>query len=254
MDLQLRGKRALVTGGTKGIGRAIVEAFAAEGADVAFCARTESDVEATAKMIGEQGVRVFARALDVGDGPALKAWVAEAAETLGGLDAVVANVSALTEAVGAAEENWAAAFNVDVMHSVRLVETAMPHLEQSEAPSITLISSVSGRDIDFTAAYGVMKGALIHYGHSLAYNLAPKGIRANVVSPGNTYFEGGFWAYAEQNLPDIFQTQMSLNPTGRFGTPEEVAAAVVFLASPLASRITGTNLLVDGALGRGVQF
>jgi 3-oxoacyl-[acyl-carrier protein] reductase len=252
MDLQLRGKRALVTGGTKGIGRAIVEAFAAEGADVAFCARTESDVEAAAKTIGETGVRVFARALDVGDGPAFKAWVAEAAETLGGLDAVVANVSALS--IGSEEENWAAEFNVDLMHSVRLVEAAMPHLEQSDAASITLISSVSGHDIDFSGAYGVMKGALIHYGHSLAYNLAPKGIRANVVSPGNTYFEGGFWAYAEQNLPDLFQTYMGLNPTGRFGTPEEVGAAVVFLASPLASRITGTNLRVDGALGKGVQF
>jgi NAD(P)-dependent dehydrogenase (short-subunit alcohol dehydrogenase family) len=252
MDLQLRGKRALVTGGTKGIGRAIVEAFAAEGADVAFCARTESDVEATAKAIGEQGVRVFARALDVGDGPALKAWVADAAETLGGVDAVVANVSALS--IGLAEENWAAEFNVDLMHSVRLVEAAMPHLEQSDAASITLISSVSGHDIDFSGAYGVMKGALIHYAHSLAYNLAPKGIRANAVSPGNTYFEGGFWAYAEQNLPDLFQTYMGLNPTGRFGTPEEVGAAVVFLASPVASRITGTNLRVDGALGKGVQY
>jgi len=140
------------------------------------------------------------------------------------------------------------------MHSVRIVEAAMPHLEQSDAASITLISSVSGRDIDFTGAYGVMKGALIHYGHSLAYNLAPKGIRANVVSPGNTYFEGGFWNSAEQNMPDLFQMMMGLNPTGRMGTPEEVGVAVVFLASPLASRITGTNLLVDGALGKGVQY
>ena len=87
----------------------------------------------------------------------------------------------------------------------------------------------------------------------MAYNLAPKGIRANAVSPGNTYFEGGIWQYVEQNMPDLYQTQMSLNPTGRLGTPEEVGPAVVFLASPLASRITGTNLLVDGALGKGVQ-
>jgi len=252
MDLQLRGRRALVTGGTKGIGRAIVNCFADEGADVAFCARMEADVIGTAKAIEEKGVRAFGRALDVGDGEALKGWVAEAAEALGGLDAVVANVSALS--VGSAEENWQAEFNVDLMHSVRLVEAAMPHLEQSEAASITLISSVSGHDIDFSGAYGVMKGALIHYAHSLAYNLAPKGIRANAVSPGNTYFEGGFWAYAEQNLPDLFQTYMGLNPTGRFGTPEEVGAAVVFLASPLASRITGTNLRVDGALGKGVQY
>lgn len=252
MDLQLRGKRALVTGGTKGIGRAIVNSFADEGADVAFCARTEADVIATAKAVEEKGVRAFGRALDVGDGAALKAWVAEAAETLGGLDAVVANVSALS--VGSAEENWQTTFDVDLMHSVRLVEAAMPHLEQSDAASITLISSVSGRDIDFTAAYGVMKGALIHYAHSLAYNLAPKGIRANAVSPGNTFFEGGFWDYAKQNLPDLYNTMMGLNPTGRFGTPEEVGDAVVFLASPRSSRITGTNLLVDGCLGKGVQF
>lgn len=252
MDLQLQGRRALVTGGTKGIGRAIVEAFAAEGADVAFCARTEADVLATAKTIEEMGIRTFARALDVGDGPALKAWVSDAAEALGGLDAVVANVSAIS--LGSTEENWQTSFNVDLMHSARLVEAAMPYLERSDAPSITFISSVSGRDIDFTGAYGVMKGALIHYAHSLAYNLAPKGIRANAVSPGNTYFEGGTWQYVEQNMPDLFQTQMSLNPTGRFGTPEEVGPAVVFLASPLASRITGTNLLVDGALGRGAQF
>ena len=252
MDLKLQGRRALVTGGTKGIGRAIVDGFAAEGADVAFCARTEADVIAAAKAVEERGVRTFARALDVGDAAALKAWVVDAAEALGGLDAVVANVSALS--VGGAEENWQTEFNVDMMHSVRIVEAAMPYLEQSDAASITLISSVSGRDIDFTGAYGVMKGALIHYAHSLAYNLAPQGIRANAVSPGNTYFEGGFWAYAKQNLPDLFQTQMGLNPTGRFGTPEEVASAVVFVASPLASRISGTNLLVDGALGRGAQF
>jgi len=253
MDLQLRGRRALVTGGTKGIGRAIVDCFADEGADVAFCARTEADVIATAKAIEEKGVRAFGRALDVADGAALKAWVSEAAETLGGLDAVVANVSSL--AAGSwSEESWKATFDVDLLHSVRLVEAAMPHLERSDAASITLISSVSGRDVDFTLAYGVMKGALIHYGHSLAYNLAPQGIRANVVSPGNTYFEGGFWASAEQNMPDLFQMMLGLNPTGRMGTPREVGVAVVFLASPLASRITGTNLLVDGALGKGVQY
>jgi 3-oxoacyl-[acyl-carrier protein] reductase len=252
MDLQLRGKRALVTGGTKGIGRAIVDCFADEGADVAFCARTEADVNATAKAVEEKGVRTLGRALDVADGEALKAWVTEAAEALGGLDAVVANVSALSP--GWAEENWKASFDIDLMHSVRLVEAAMPHLEQSDAASIILISSVSGRDIDFTGGYGVMKGALIHYGHSLAYNLAPKGIRANVVSPGNTFFEGGFWDYAKQNMTDLYETMMGLNPTGRMGTPEEVGAAVVFLASPRSSRITGTNLLVDGALGKGVQY
>src|SRR2546423_9004524 len=184
MDLQLAGRRAMVTGGTKGIGRAIVEGFADEGAAVAFCARTEPDVTAAAKALEERGVRTFARALDVGDAGALKGWVVDAAEALGGLDAVVANVSALS--VGSAEENWQTEFNVDLMHSVRLVETAMPYLEQSHAASITLISSVPGRDIDFTGPYGVREGALLQYAHPLAYKLGSQGTRANAVSTGNS--------------------------------------------------------------------
>jgi 3-oxoacyl-[acyl-carrier protein] reductase len=253
MDLELKGRRALVTGGTRGIGRAIVEAFAAEGADVAFCARTESGVEATAKTIGELGVRAFGRALDVADGPRLKEWVVEAADALGGLDTVVANVSALS--VGPDEANWRAEYEVDLMHTVRLVDAAMPYLERSDAASIVTISSVSGREIDFAAgSYGVFKGALIHYTQGLAYQLAGKGIRANTVSPGNVFFEDGFWGYAQKNLPDLFAQALALNPTGRMGTPRETAAAVVFLASPVASRISGTNLVVDGALTRGVQL
>jgi 3-oxoacyl-[acyl-carrier protein] reductase len=253
MDLQLRGRRALVTGGTKGIGRACVDLFADEGADVAFCARTVPDVIATAKAVRDKGVRAFGRAFDVADGPALKAWVVDAAEALGGLDAVVANVSALS--IGDEEENWKAEIEVDIMHTVRVVHAALPYLEQSDAASITTISSVSGREVDIAAgAYGVAKAAVVHYAQGLAYHLAPKGIRANTVSPGNTYFEGGFWHNAEQNMPDLYNMVLAMNPTGRMGTPEECAAAVVFLSSPVASRITGTNLVVDGALTKGVQL
>jgi len=253
MDLGLRGRRALVTGGTRGIGRAIVEAFAAEGADVAFCARTETDVDATAKALAGHGVRTFGRALDVADGAALRTWVADAAEALGGLDAVVASVSALSP--GPDEESWRAEFEVDLMHSVRLVDAALPHLERSDAASITTISSVSGREIDFAAGpYGALKAAIVHYTQGVANQLAPKGIRANTVSPGNTYCEPGFWAYAKQNLPDLYAQALAANPTGRMGTPEEVAAAVVFIASPVASRISGAHLVVDGALTRGVQL
>lgn len=253
MDLGLRGRRALVSGGTKGIGRSIVDLLADEGADVAFCARNPDEVAAAVAATEAKGVRAFGRALDVADGAALAAWVAESATALGGIDIVVPNVSALS--VGAEDESWRAGFAVDIMGSVAMVNAAMPHLERSDAGSIVVISSVSGREIDFAAGpYGAFKAALIHYAQGLAYQLAPKNIRANSVSPGNTYFAGGVWEKIEHGNPTLFAQALALNPTGRMGKPEEVARAVVFLASPAASFITGTNLVVDGALTRGVQF
>ncbi|MDH5289105.1 MAG: SDR family oxidoreductase [Acidimicrobiia bacterium] len=253
MDLGLQGKRVIVTGGTKGIGRAIAETFADEGADVAICARNGDEVGAAVEALASRGVRATGRAVDVGDGPALQGWVADVAAELGGIDAVVANVSAL--AIGADEESWNQSYRVDILGAVRLVEAAMAHLERSETPSIVTISSVSGREIDFAAGpYGTMKAALIHYTQGLAYQLAGKGIRANTVSPGNTYFPGGVWEQIEQGDPALFAHALGLNPTGRMGKPQEMANAVVFLSSPRASFITGTNLVVDGALTRGVQL
>jgi NAD(P)-dependent dehydrogenase (short-subunit alcohol dehydrogenase family) len=253
VDLGLQGRRALVTGGTKGIGRAIVDALAAEGAAVGFCARTGDDVADAVEALTKRGGIAVGHVLDVADEQGMQEWVAGAAAELGGLDIVVANVSAL--AIPDEPANWQASFDVDMMHTVRLVNAAMPHLERSDAPSIVTIASVSGREIDFAAGpYGVFKAAIIHYTQGLAYQLAAKGIRANSVSPGNTYFAGGVWENIEQNVPELFAQAMALNPTGRMARPEEIARAAVFLASPAASFITGANLLVDGALTRGVQF
>ncbi len=253
MDLGLKGVRALVTGGTKGIGRAIVDQLAAEGAHVALCARTASEVDDAVATTRAKGVEATGRAVDVSDGPALKAWVVEVAETWGGLDIVVANVSAL--AIEASEASWHQQFNTDLMGTVRAIEAAMPFLERSAAPAVVIISSVSGREIDFAAGpYGVIKAALIHYAKGLSVQLAAKGIRVNAVSPGNTYFPGGVWERIESGNPTLFQHALALNPTGRMGRPDEIARGVVFLASPAASFITGANLLVDGALTRGVQF
>jgi 3-oxoacyl-[acyl-carrier protein] reductase len=253
MDLGLKGRKVLVTGGTRGIGRAIADMFAAEGANVAICARDKVEVEAVTAALAEKGGKAFGAAVDVADGPAITAWVAEAATALGGIDIVVPNVSAL--AVAANEAAWQAGFQTDIMGSVRVVDAAMPWLEKSDAGSIVIISSVSGREVDFAAGpYGAFKAALIHYAQGLAYQLAAKNIRANTVSPGNTYFPGGVWEKIEQGNPELFAQSLALNPTGRMGRPAEVARAVVFLASPAASFITGTNLVVDGALTRGVQF
>ncbi|HYI72968.1 MAG TPA: SDR family NAD(P)-dependent oxidoreductase [Skermanella sp.] len=253
MDLGLKGLRAVVTGGTKGIGRAIAETLAAEGADVAICARHADDVEQTVAALKSKGVNATGRAVDVADGPALAAWVADAAAEFGGIDIAVSNVSAL--AIGTDDESWKRGFDIDMMGTVHLVNACMPHLEKSKAPSIVTISSVSGREIDFAAGpYGAFKAALIHYTQGLAFQLAGKGIRANSVSPGNTYFEGGVWNQIKDGNPELYATALALNPTGRMGTPQEMANATVFLASPAASFITGTNLVVDGALTRGVQF
>jgi NAD(P)-dependent dehydrogenase (short-subunit alcohol dehydrogenase family) len=252
MDLQLNGTRVLVTGGSRGIGRAIVEAFLDEGATVGFCARNADEVAATQQALQDRG-HVQGSTVDVGDADALTTWVEESADGFGGLDVVVANVSAL--AIPDTEENWQASLNVDLMHTVRLVRAAMPHLERSQAPCIIAISSVSGRESDFASGpYGTAKTAIVGYINGLALQLAEKGIRANTVSPGNTYFEGGVWANIESANPDLFETAVGLNPTGHMGTPEEIAGPVVFLASPKARRISGTNLVVDGALTRGIQL
>ena len=253
MDLGLKGLRAIVTGGTKGIGLAIAETLAAEGCHVALCSRNAGEAEATAARLAEKGVTTFGAGVDVADGAALAAFAESAAEKLGGLDIVVANVSALS--IANDEESWKKCFDTDLMGTVRLVNAALPHLEKSGAASIVTISSVSGREIDFAAGpYGTFKAALIHYTQGLAYQLAPKKIRANTVSPGNTYFKGGVWEMIENGNPTLFKEALALNPTGRMATPQEIANGVAFLASPAASFVYGTNLVIDGALTRGVQF
>lgn len=253
MDLGLTGLNVLITGGSKGIGRHCADIFAAEGANVAICARDNGGVTQTIEALKAHGSNVIGRAVDVADKHALEAWVRDSASALGGIDIVVANVSAL--AVGDDEAAWEDGFGVDMMHSVRLVNAAMPYLEKSKAAAITLISSVSGREIDFTGpAYGAFKAALVHYAQGQATKLAPKGIRANTVSPGNTYFSGGIWENIEQNNPDLFAEALGMNPMGRMATPEEIARGVVFLSSPASSFTTGTNLVIDGALTKGVQL
>jgi 3-oxoacyl-[acyl-carrier protein] reductase len=247
MDLGLKGKRAVVTGGSKGIGRAVAEGFAAEGADVAICARNADEVGIAVAALKSKGVNAFGRALDVADGAALSSWIAASAKELGGIDALVCNVSAL--AVGDNADTWEKSFRVDMMHTVNAVQTALPFLEKSDSASIVLISSVSGFEVDFAAgSYGAVKAALIHYAKGLSRQLVGKGIRVNCVSPGNTYFDGGIWQTIEKNMPDLFDQTLKVNPTGRFGTAQEVANGVVFISSPVASRISGTNLVIDGAL------
>src|SRR4029079_2498618 len=253
MDLGLKGLNALVTGGSKGIGRRAADILADEGANVSICARDKKEVDAAVAALGKKGGKSFGQAIDVGDKAALEGWIAASAKALDGIDIVIANVSAL--AMESSEEAWEKQFQIDMMHTVRAVTASLPYLEKSKAPAIVIVSSVSGREVDFPGpAYGAFKAALIHYAQRMAFELAPKMIRVNSVSPGNTYFVGGVWEHIEKNMPDLFSRALSLNPTGRMASPEEIGRGIVFLASPASSFTTGTNLVIDGALTKGVQF
>lgn len=253
MDLGLKGKKAIVTGGTRGIGRAIATLLAAEGCDVAICARTREAVDRTVAELESAGVRAFGGAVDVADLAALRGWVGEAGAALGGLDIFIANVSALAQ--GMDEAAWRRGFEIDVMATVFGIEAALPLLEQSPEGAIVAVGSTAMAEIyGPTRSYAAVKATLLPYIKGLARNLAAKNIRANVVSPGNVFFEGGVWDNVRKNNLDLFQQMLARNPTGRMGKPEEVANAVVFLASPRASFITGTNLIIDGALTQRVQY
>jgi 3-oxoacyl-[acyl-carrier protein] reductase len=253
VDLGLRGKKAIVTGGSRGIGRAICELLAEEGCDIALCARGEAGIEEAVTALAGTGIKAHGGRVDVADTKALRGWVAAAAGQLGGLDIFIANVSALAQTMD--EESWRRSLDIDVMGTIAGCEAAVPLLEASTAGSIVVIGTTGAIEIaGAPRPYASVKAALVPYVKALARNLAPKGVRANMVSPGNVYFKGGVWNRVEENTPDVFRTMLSRNPTGRMGTPQEVANAVVFLASPRASFITGTNLIIDGALTQRVQF
>ncbi|MGO8917278.1 MAG: SDR family NAD(P)-dependent oxidoreductase [Stellaceae bacterium] len=253
MDLRLRGKKAIVTGGTRGIGRAIAELLAEEGVDVAICARNREQIDEAVAALGKKGIKAWGRPLDVADTTALRAWIADAAAALGGLDIFVSNVSAL--AVATDEATWRKSFDIDVMGTVVGVDTALPLLEKSGAGAIVIIGSVAAVEVSgATRPYNAVKAALLPYMKSTARNYAGKNIRVNMVSPGTVYFKGGVWHVREQQQPDFFKAALARNPMRRMGRPDEVADAVVFLASERASFITGANVIIDGGATQRVQF
>jgi 3-oxoacyl-[acyl-carrier protein] reductase len=253
MDLGLKGKKAIVTGGTRGIGRAIANLLVEEGCDIGICARTAGQIEEVVAAFKAKGVKAFGAAVDVAEGAQLTSFVNSTAEALGGLNIFISNVSAM--GAGNDEASWKKGFEIDVLGTLRGCETAVPFLEKSGAGAIVVVGSTAAVEVvGPRRAYSGVKAAILPYIKSLARNLAPKNVRANMVSPGTVYFKGGVWNVIEQKMPDRYRQALDRNPMGRMATPEEVANAVVFLASPRASFISGTNLICDGGMTQRVQF
>jgi len=252
MDLGLKDKKAIVTGGTRGIGRGIAETLADEGCDVAVCARTEDAVIETVDSLKAKGVNATGRAFDVADAPALKAWVAAVGAEFGGLDIYVSNVSAMGNEADEAE--WRKSFEMDIMGTVNGIEAATPMLIESGEGAIVVVGSLATVEADRPWPYASVKAALLPYVKGLSASLARKGVRANTVTPGVVHFEGGVWDMVKNEYPDHYEKTLKRCKLGRMVTPQDIANAVAFLASPAAGIITGANLIVDAGYTRRINY
>jgi 3-oxoacyl-[acyl-carrier protein] reductase len=244
MDLGLKDKRAIVTGGSKGIGRSIALRLAEEGAAVAICARGDAALHETERELRDRAGRAFAETCDVASPAELDRFLESARQALGGADILVNNASGLGLADD--EANWKTSLDVDLMAPVRASWKVIPWMEAKGGGTIVHISSIAGLESGWGTPYSAAKAALISHSKALAIALAPRKIRVNVVTPGSIEFPGGIWDQVKQGNRAFYDQVVGMIPSGRMGRPEEVADAVVFLASERASWITGACLVVDG--------
>ncbi|MFV8816102.1 SDR family NAD(P)-dependent oxidoreductase [Haliea sp. E17] len=252
MDLGLKGKKVILTGGSRGLGRAALELFAQEGADVAFFSRNPQQVEETRAALAKHGGKVVAEAFEVTDAEGYAAWLTKAADQLGGVDIFVHNISS---SGSGGTGDWDLTYNVDVKCCVAGCEALQPFLEKSDAASVILMSSTAAVETFLVPqAFNALKAALITYGSQLSQAWGPLGIRVNTVSPGPIKFPGGNWSVIEEAMPELYEATLGSFALGRFGTPDEVAPSVVFLASPASKYTTGANLVIDGGYTKRVQF
>lgn len=252
MDLGLAGRKALVTGATKGIGRAIAEMLLAEGADVAICARTAYDVHSALSELKELG-NVVGAVADAGDSQSLQDWVGSSIEALGGADVYVHNTSATS---AKSLDAWSDNLAVDLLALPYALETAEEALAGGHGGSVVTIGSVAaaehfGRGSN---SYSAFKAAVTNWTLGQAQVLGARGIRCNVVSPGPIVVEGGFWDIARRDYPDYFAETEQKHPMGQMGLASDVADLVAFLASDRARHINGANITVDGGFTKRVNY
>lgn len=253
MELGLAGKKVAITGGSRGIGKAITTKLLEEGASVSLCARGQEGVDAAVAELSAKGTVVGA-AVDASDGDALRSWVASSAEQLGGLDIFIANASG--GGGGTSDEKFNDNFQVDLMSLVRGVEAAEEHLGASGEGAVVMISTTAALEHfgPGPTSYMSLKAAAIAYAAGLSQTMAAKGVRVNTVSPGPIFFEDGPWDRIKAGMPEFYEATAKGHPSGRMGGPEEVANVVAFLASPAASWVTGTNIVVDGGYTKRIAF
>lgn len=251
MDLGLSGKKALVTGSTKGLGRAIVETLLAEGASVAICARNADEVAGAVAELSSRG-KVVGSSVDAADSAALRSWVASSAEQLGGIDIYVHNTSAKP---ARKLDGWINNFNVDLMALAHGAEEAVPHLAQGGGSLISIGTTATVEHFGpGSGSYSALKSAVTNWTLGQAQVLGAQGIRCNVVSPGPIFVSGGDWDMIKQHMTPFFESTEKAHPSGHMGRPEDVADAVAFLASDRARHINGVNLTVDGGFLKRVDF
>ncbi len=240
-----KGKRVVVCGGSKGIGRSIALAFAANGADVSICARGTEALAATAAEIGAKGVVAHSLSCDLADGKAVAQYIETAAKSLGGIDVLINNASGF--GMTDDEAGWAAGINVDILATVRASHAALPFLEASAHGAIVNITSISAYGPSTRSApYAAVKAAIVNYTTSQALMLAPKNIRVNAIAPGSIEFPGGSWEQRKTAAPQLYNAILKSIPFGRLGRPEEIADVAVFLAGDASRWMTGQTLTVDG--------
>jgi NAD(P)-dependent dehydrogenase (short-subunit alcohol dehydrogenase family) len=255
MNLQLIAKRALVTGGSRGIGKAVIDSFVEEGMTVATCARGEASLNTSLATWNKDKQQVYGQAVDVTDADAFSHWVEDAVKTMGGLDVLVSNVTTRIGSEGL--ERWKETFEVDLLQHIRLTELALPHLKKGEQPAIVYVASIASvmtANMPTEVEYGTMKAALVSYATQLANQMGQYNLRVNLVSPGPIHHKEGFWEMVKQKQPDLYAKACAVSVFNRMGTTTEVANAVTFLSSPAASNITAANLRVDGGAIKTVNF